>query len=373
VADGNQKPCIGLFERLPWAVLRNICICHRALASAFNSPDLFCRDRHLPARLTAPFLRVESTMTIKLDLIDIFSHRPSLSRQASDSLKAALVADYPHLSLDPDVTVITTPTANGGQTAATLMACLRRFFARGQTPRWKNGADALVVDPAFSLVAVPDIDMEALAILVDTVSLGLLDDFTGSLIAFWERAGADGATPCARLADALAQRRPENTDASVFEQQALAILDAQLADLQAIPSLGLNDFDEIERYVAKTTDILPWLSDAQDAAIARHLSRFEQLPDWLSRASSADRLDFSRRLAALAVVNARAAGRSWDDDVPPLLDYARKTLQDLMRGDHPDVTWLTLDDVTVHIDKVVAVPVPSAGSSFPLAASNISA
>ncbi|NBB09972.1 dermonecrotic toxin domain-containing protein [Pseudomonas sp. SLFW] len=305
-------------------------------------------------------------MTDKFDLIDLFSRRPSLSEQARDSLRAALTSYFPDVHLDPDVAVVTGQAENGEARTATLTACLQRFFASGQTPRWKSGADALVVDPAASLAPAPSGDMEALAILVDTVSLGLLDDFTGSLIAFWDRAGADGATPCTRLANALAQRRPENTDASVFEQQALAILDAQLADLQAIPSLGLNDFDEIERYVAKTTDILPWLSDAQDAAITRHLSRFEQVPDWLSRASSADRLDFSRRLAALAVVNARAAGRCWDDDVPPLLDYARKTLQDLMRGDHPDVTWLTLDDVTVHIDKVVAVPVPSAGQFIPI-------
>ena len=305
-------------------------------------------------------------MTVKADLIDLFSRRPSLSPLARALLRGELKRQFPHLPLDPDVAVITEVSGSGEPTSETLTACLHRLFAVGNTPQWCAGVNTLLIDPTLPDATGSDVDMETLAVVFDTVSLSLLDHFMAALVRFWDQPDADGLSPGVRLAAVLEERHP-GPDASVAsEHQALSVLNAQLTAIQGVPALGLADFAEIERYLAKITDITPLLSDARDTAIASRLSRLEQLPPWLSAASPADRLDYSRKLAALAVVTEQSQGRSWDDDLPPLLDYARKALQDLLRDDYPDATWLTLDDVTVHIDKVVAAPVPSVGQFIPI-------
>lgn len=306
-------------------------------------------------------------MAVKFDLIDTFSHRPSLSPLAHMSLKAALDGQFPLLDLNPDVAAITQVSDSGQRATETLSACLRQTFPSGKTPVWRAGVDALLTDPGAAVPATASVDVEQLAIVIDSVGLGLLDAFGQALIRFWDSPGADGISPGRQLAVALAQQspgaglQPADDPAADFERQAMEILDAQLAAIQGVSALGLADFDEAERYLAKITDIGPLLKDEHSASIAQHLSRLEQLPNWLSHAASADRLDYSRKLCAVAVVAERAAGASWDEGLPPILEYARKALQDRLRVDHPEAITLTLDDVTVHIEKVVAAAVPSAG------------
>lgn len=304
-------------------------------------------------------------MTAQFELIDTFSYRPSLLPLARDALNAALLAFDPSLHLDPDVAVITGLSAPGEPSTRSLMMCLKRALASGQTFVWTEPQNALLTDPAVPNPTSVAVDMQQLAVVIDSVSLSLLDDFIQALLGFWDRPGPDGVSPGVLLARALARRAGVEEGITpvpdTFVKQALHILNGQIQAIQAVPQLRFDDFDEIEGYLAKATDISPVLIDEQAGAITSQVSRLDQLPDWLRNASSADRLDYSRQLAALAVAAERAKGKSWDDDLPPLLEYARKVLQDAVRQDHPDLTWLTLDDVTVHIDKVVAAAIPSAG------------
>ncbi len=317
-------------------------------------------------------LRVKTTMTIKFDLIDTFSRRPSLSPLARATLIQALKTQNPLLNLDPDVAAVTQTTESGQQMTETLSACLRNNFATGKTPTWKKGLSVLLPDPTLPTPVAATVDIEELAVLIDSVSLGLLDAFMQALVSFWDRPGSDGISPGGRLAEALAQlgREPvpkaDHEPAPDFEKQAMHVLNGQLTAIQRVPVLSLDDFDEIERYLAKITDITPLLKDEHSTGIAPYLSRLDQLPHWLSTASSVDRLDYSRRISAVAVVAERTTGQTWDDGLPPILEYAGKALQDCLREDHPEASWLTLDDVTVHIEKVVAAAVPSAGQIISL-------
>lgn len=304
-------------------------------------------------------------MTAQFELIDTFSGRPSLSPLARDALCAALLAYDPSLHLDPDVATVTGLNESGEPTAHTLMTCLRKAFSSGKTYVWTNGQYRLRANPAAPDSTDAQVDMQQLALVIDSVSLGLLDGFIQALLEFWDRSGPNGLSPGVQLAQALARRAGVEEGITpvpeTFARQALHILNGQIQAIQAVPQLGFDEFDEIERYLARATDISPFFSEEQAGAISAQVSRLDQLPDWLRTASSADRLDYSRKLAALAVAAERAEGKSWDDDLLPLLEYARKTLQDALRQDHPDLTWLTLDDITVHIDKVVAAAIPAAG------------
>ena len=259
-------------------------------------------------------------MTVKADLIDLFSRRPSLSPLARALLRGELKRQFPHLPLDPDVAVITEVSESGEPTSETLTACLHRLFAVGNTPQWRAGVNTLLIDPTLPDVTASDVDMETLAVVFDTVSLSLLDHFMAALVTFWDQPEANGLSPGVRLAAVLEERHP-GPDASVAsEHQALSVLDAQLTAIQGVPALGLADFAEIERYLAKITDITPLLIDARDTAIASRLSRLEQLPPWLSAASPADRLDYSRKLAALAVVTEQS--ERWADSVARMAELA---------------------------------------------------
>lgn len=318
-------------------------------------------------------LRVEFTMTVNYDLIDTFSRRPSLTPVAYDALRNALRAQYPSLDIDPAIAVITDSRADGS--ARTLMDVLCDDFAAGKTPRWKDGEHTLILNPVAPENTVAPLELGQLAILIDTASLGLPDIFMRAMVSFWDRPGKNGVSPWKQLAQELEQRSLSATPSSGllgvetvstgagvdFEKKALEMLEGQLSLIQEVNSLGFDDFDEIERYLAKITDIGPQLDIGPSVSWRPQPDRFEQLPDWIRSASSADRLDYSRRLAAIAVAAGRSAGACWNDHLPGVLDYARKVMQDKLCEDHPQATWLTLDDVTVNIAKVVAVPAPSTG------------
>lgn len=313
-------------------------------------------------------------MTVNYDLIDTFSRRPSLAPVAYVALREALRTQYPSLNIDPAIAVIIHSQANDGS-ARTLMDVLRDDFATGKTPHWTEGECSLVLDPASAEDPVAPLDLEQLAVLVDTVSLGLPNLFMRAMVSFWDRPGKNSASPWKQLAEELELRSSSATppsglpgtgvapaDAGVdFENKALEVLEGQLLLIHGVMSLGFDDFDEIERYLAKVTDIAPQLGIKPTVASPSQPDRFEQLPDWLRSASSVDRLDYSCRLAAVAVAAGRSAGACWNDNLPGVLDYARKVMQDKLREDHPQATSLTLDDVTVNIAKVVAVPAPSTG------------
>jgi hypothetical protein len=323
-------------------------------------------------------------MNAKYELIDTFSRRPSLSALASRTLGAALESQYPGMGIDPQRAVITSVAGSGAPTTETLIDCLRYHFATGKTPLWTSGKETLLADPSASPPVILDVAVEQLAVLIDSVSLSLAQAFMQATVDFWDRPGKDGSSPWLCLARALEQQslsatpgaadaqagmadrgirlpEAENTRQAAFEKKALEILGEQLSAIHGVLSLGLADFDEIERYLARITDVSPWLEDGPSTTQGVQVSRLDQLPDWLRSASSADRLDYSRRMAALAVAASRAGGQAWDDDLPPILDYALRTLQDSLREDHPQASGVTLDDVTVHIAKVVASAVPSAG------------
>ncbi|WP_268800631.1 dermonecrotic toxin domain-containing protein [Pseudomonas huanghezhanensis] len=320
-------------------------------------------------------------MNVKFDVIDTFSRRPTLLPLALAALQAALKAQYPDLEINPAIAVITRVSLSGKPKSETLLDCLRQGVATGKTLQWRPEKNTLIAEPAALLPVTMDVDVEQLAVLVDSVSLDLLAGFMHALVAFWDTPDETGSSPLQSLVAALKQLGPRPSDSSAiegtaqssrvlvieaatdadFERQALDSLEAQLLSIRGVLSLGLGDFDEIERCLAHITDISPLLRDKASENVHPAISRLDQLPDWLRAASVVDRLAYSRQLSALAVVGARAEGKSWDDDLPPILEYARRVMQDSMRADHLEATGVTLDDVTVQLAKVVAAAIPSAG------------
>jgi hypothetical protein len=408
-------------------------------------------------------------MPPNIDLIDVFSRRPTLDNVTLAQLCAALQRYFPDLEIDPQACVITRTASDGTRRAESLLRNVQQAFLTGKTPRWTSTANTFVLRPEVPGAPTTPIDFDLLNIVVDAVALELAEAFRRALVAFWGAPVADGQSPWARLSDALRQnfsaavanspdlhqsdrgflrgiagfadktqrdfmlqidktwpddairacipyQRPDDslqenvlpvlavigvwrgaqvffswrspgviirhasqTDLlssfnapesgadvanwtlrepgeDLFDALAGAVLERQLGDLAGMDHTTADDFAELERRVAASTDIATVL-----LPIVPGLESTEKLPQWLRGASVSDRMDFSRRMMALAGAQARAGAKTFNEGLPPLLEYARQQLERALLADHPEATDVLIGDLEVVIRKVVAVAIPHGG------------
>ncbi len=164
-----------------------------------------------------------------------------------------------------------------------------------------------------------------------------------------------GTSPSATQAEAWTLREVEG---DLFNALAQSMLALQLQQVARLDHANAEDFAELDRRMAAATDITPFL-----LPVVPGLESPGTLPDWLRQASVADRMDFSRRMIALAGAPAGAES-TFSEDIPPLLDYASQQLQREMLADHPEAADLLIADLDVVIRKVVAAAIPGGGQVF---------
>lgn len=102
----------------------------------------------------------------------------------------------------------------------------------------------------------------------------------------------------------------------------------------------------------------------QISAAAKSFSEFEALPTsrfnkvqglltgWLNNASSADLTRYSRHLMDLAQLREQDAGKTFDEGIASLPEFALQTLREQMIKDHPAAARLNLEDVQISITSV---------------------
>jgi hypothetical protein len=94
-----------------------------------------------------------------------------------------------------------------------------------------------------------------------------------------------------------------------------------------------------------------------DGLSAKEYLRFSRihdlLPAWLAKASSADLSSYSRYLMDLAQLQAENAGKSFQDGIPSIQDFALQAIRRQMLIEHPDAAKLKLEDIEI----VVTSPV----------------
>ncbi|WP_421555875.1 hypothetical protein [Pseudomonas kitaguniensis] len=98
----------------------------------------------------------------------------------------------------------------------------------------------------------------------------------------------------------------------------------------------------------------------------------QSLPDWLARASTSDRAFYSRHLKDLAALNSLNTGKTYQDDIPSIQQYAQDTLKAQIIKDHPVAANLRLDTLTIKVESQVVwgiftVPGQVETSTFSLA------
>lgn len=177
----------------------------------------------------------------------------------------------------------------------------------------------------------------------------------------WEQnlAHLSALPPAAREAQWTAFE-PED---DIFDVLTQALLESQLVEIQHLESDHAYDLDSLEQSLAAITDVSGWFKP-EDARAYPSLMSIDRVPSWLKAASQADRTEYSRLLAALAVTQQRADGKSFDDDLPPILEFAASALKAEILKDHPDAVDFSIGQIQVRINKVAAEMVPGGGQPF---------
>lgn len=125
--------------------------------------------------------------------------------------------------------------------------------------------------------------------------------------------------------------------------------------LQAIGSIGSSNIEALPAPVSTSqavTRILPVIEDLSDHSLSSIRQIHEQLPDWLANASDLDVSTYSRYVIDLAELHTHNLGRTFQDGIPPIRDYAREQLQNKIQ-EQPNGAGLNLDDVEISIQSPV--------------------
>lgn len=142
-----------------------------------------------------------------------------------------------------------------------------------------------------------------------------------------------------------------------FDHQACALI---AIEIDAIGSLG-------GAIAPMTLSLAPQVSAAAKHFTDYHeqpSSRFSQiqglLPDWLTNASPSDLTRYSRHLMDLALLREQNAGKSFDEGIPSLADFALQALTDQMIKDNKienqtAATKLELPDIEVTLTSLVVL------------------
>lgn len=144
---------------------------------------------------------------------------------------------------------------------------------------------------------------------------------------------------------------------NIFHDLTQAILGRQLSDIRSVQGAVTYDLAELEHYLAAVTDVCSWLEPSTRLPGPDPVA----LPGWLRDAPIAEKLRFSQGLTLLAAEQSRADGKAFNDDLPPILEFATQALVREMRRDHPAAGLVDPRDLEIVIEKVVGAAIASGG------------
>ncbi len=148
------------------------------------------------------------------------------------------------------------------------------------------------------------------------------------------------------------QWRLYEPEGNFFHHQACALI--------ALEAEAIGAFNSFQN--AAPASLSPQIS-----AAAKSFTEFEALPSsrfnkvqgllagWLNNALSADLTRYSRHLMDLAQLREQDAGKTFDEGIAALPEFALQTLREQMIKDHPAAAGLNLEDVQISITSVVVL------------------
>ena len=167
-----------------------------------------------------------------------------------------------------------------------------------------------------------------------------LEELGASLVA-----DADGQTP----GNVLHWRLIE-PQGNYFDRLACNLIALQADAIGALANEPAASNPDLAPHVSRTTSEL----DPTDKQSSSRFNQVEQsLPDWMADASPTDLTAYSRHLMDLVTVRNQNAGKSFQDGLKPIRQFALDQLREAMLKDHADAAGLNLADIEIVVDSVV--------------------
>ncbi|KAB0509207.1 dermonecrotic toxin domain-containing protein [Pseudomonas moorei] len=135
-----------------------------------------------------------------------------------------------------------------------------------------------------------------------------------------------------------------------FDRLACNLIALQADAIGALANEPAASHPDVAPHITRATSEL----DPTDKQSSSRFNRVEQsLPDWTADASSSDLTAYSRHLMDLVTVRNQNAGKSFQDGIKPIREFALDQLREGMLKDHADATGLNLADIEITVDSVV--------------------
>lgn len=143
------------------------------------------------------------------------------------------------------------------------------------------------------------------------------------------------------------QWRLREPGGSFFDQMACTLIAIQI---QAIGDLDFSVYrnDDASHAALAAPPQATVAGTGPDLEWYRHA-----LPDWLSNASAWDMNAYSRHLKDLATLHSLNAGKTYQDGIAPIGQYALDQLRAEMLKEHPDAAHLPLDKIEIRVRRPV--------------------
>ena len=139
-------------------------------------------------------------------------------------------------------------------------------------------------------------------------------------------------------------------EGNFFDHLACTLIALQADSIAALANESADENPDLAPHIRRTTKEL----DPSDKQAPSRFNLIEQaLPDWMANASSGDLTAYSRHLMDLVTVQNQNTGKSFQDGIKPIRDFALDQLREAMLAEHPEATGLQLADIEIVIDSVV--------------------
>lgn len=146
------------------------------------------------------------------------------------------------------------------------------------------------------------------------------------------------------------QWRLVEPEGNFFDHLACTLIALQADSIAALANESAEERPDLSPHISRTKNELN-PSDKQAPSRFNHVE--QALPEWMANASSSDLTAYSRHLMDLATVHNQNAGKSFQDGIKPIREFALDQLRDAMLAEHPEATDLQLADIEIVIDSVV--------------------
>ncbi|NWB90393.1 dermonecrotic toxin domain-containing protein [Pseudomonas agarici] len=193
----------------------------------------------------------------------------------------------------------------------------------------------------------------------------LLYTLFGGIEAFDSRRALEESL-LATLSSQYSGFRNYTPDDHVFDALAVSLLKLQLEAIAAIKPSDYRDGVTLGQRLHELTGLQALFGAFRSGHEARLGRLHDLLPEWLRRASLANRTLYGLHVASLSAVHRQHAGQAFLDGIPDIHSFAGESLRESLQKKHPEAAAVSVADIRVTLTPIVSRPLIMGDSIMPI-------